>query len=198
MGKSEKTDLMRQIRDEVAALKDSPLYAYRVESGYFPVVGEGSHDAGIMFVGEAPGKNEAETGRPFCGRAGKLLDDLLESVGIPREEVYITNILKDRPPENRDPLPEEVSIYAPFLDRQIEIIQPKVIVTLGRHAMNYIMRKYGLDPEPISTAHGKVYNVQGLFGEMTIVPMYHPAAAIYTRSLIDTLKTDFKLLKEYN
>ena len=95
------------------------------------------------------------------------------------------------------PLPEEVAIYAPFLDEQIEIIEPKVIVPLGRHAMNYILRKYGLDPEPISAAHGRVYEAGGLFGNMTIVPMYHQAAAIYTRSLLDTIEEDFKILKKY-
>jgi len=90
------------------------------------VIGEGSHFSKIMFVGEAPGRNEAKTGRPFCGAAGKILDDLLGSVAIKREDVYITNIVKDRPPQNRDPLPEEIDSYGPFLDRQIEIIQPKV------------------------------------------------------------------------
>ena len=97
-----------------------------------------------MFVGEAPGKNEAKTGRPFCGAAGKILDNLLAHAGIERKNVYITNIVKDRPQQNRDPLPGEIKIYGPFLDRQIDIIQPKVIATLGRYSMDYIMRKFGL------------------------------------------------------
>jgi uracil-DNA glycosylase family 4 len=116
------------------------------------VIGEGSHFADIMFVGEAPGKNEAIQGRPFVGASGKFLNELLLGVGIKREDVYITNIVKDRPPENRDPTPEEIEMYGPFLDRQIDIIQPKVIATLGRFSMVYIMKKFGLDfeIEPIS------------------------------------------------
>jgi len=188
---------MKKIRDELLEFKESPLYEYRVANKYFPVIGEGSHESHIMFIGEAPGRNEAETGRPFCGRAGKLLDELLDGVGIARDDVYITNIVKDRPPENRDPTPEEIKLYTPFLDRQIEILKPRVLVPLGRHAMNYVLKKYDIEPEPISVAHGKIYEVSGLFGEMEIVPMYHPAAAIYTRSLLDTLKNDFEILKNY-
>ncbi len=195
----EKTEKLREIRDEVINLTSSPLYEYRISNNYFPVIGEGNHDADIMFIGEAPGKNEAEQGRPFCGRAGKLLDELLESVGIPREDVYIGNILKDRPQQNRDPLPEEIELYGPFLDRQIEIIEPKVIVTLGRYSMEYIMRKFSLDSElePISKAHGKVYEASGLFGNISIAVMYHPAAAIYNQNLVSTLKEDFNVLKKF-
>lgn len=194
-----RTERMREIRDEVLALKSSPLYAYRRENQYFPVIGEGNHDAAIMFVGEAPGRNEAKTGRPFCGAAGKILDDLLTSVSIPREGVYITNIVKDRPPENRDPTPEEIEAYGPFLDRQIDIIQPKVIATLGRYAMQYIMNKFGLgfELEPISKAHGKTYEAEAKYGKIYIVPIYHPAAAIYNQELKETLKEDFKALKPF-
>jgi len=193
-----KTEQMKQIRDEVFNLSNSPLYTYRTENNYYPVIGEGSHDADIMFIGEAPGKNEAMTGRPFCGAAGKILDELLASIGIDRKEVYITNILKDRPPDNRDPLPAEVELYAPFLDRQIETIAPKAIIPLGRHAMSYIMKKYNLDAmiEPISQSHGKMHDATTLFGTIKIVLMYHPAAAIYTRALKDTLLEDFKTLRE--
>ena len=100
-----KTEQMKEIRDEILVLKTSPLYEYRTSNNYFPVIGEGSHDAKIMFVGEAPGRNEAKTGRPFCGAAGKVLDQLLAHAGILRNTVYVTNIVKDRPPENRNPLP---------------------------------------------------------------------------------------------
>ena len=195
---ADKKEQMRKVRDEVVNLTNSPLYEYRVENNYFPVMGEGSHDAAIMFIGEGPGKNEAMTGRPFCGAAGKLLDDLLASIDIPRESVYITNILKDRTPDNRDPLPEEIKKYAPFLDQQIDIIQPKVLATLGRFSMEYIMKKYGLvqDLQPISKIHGKTFSVGSLFGEFTVVPLYHPAAAIYTRTLIDDLMKDFQILKD--
>jgi DNA polymerase len=192
-------EALRQIRDEVLALEASPLYEYRTKNKYFPVLGEGSHTADIMFVGEAPGENEAKTGRPFCGRAGKVLDDLLASVGIERKNVYVTNIVKDRPPANRDPLPEEIAIYAPFLDRQIEIIKPKVIATLGRFSMQYVMERYGLEWElaPISVLHGKVLETEMPWRDkVKIVPLYHPAAAIYNQHLLDTLKQDFQVLKD--
>ena len=184
---------LRKIKDEVLALSASPLYQYRVENKYFPVIGEGSHEASIMFVGEAPGENEAKTGRPFCGRAGKVLDMLLESIGVERKDVYVTNIVKDRPPGNRDPFPEEISIYAPFLDRQIEIIKPKIVATLGRFSMVYVMNRYGLEFEldSISKLHGKSFQTSNF----KLVPLYHPAAAIYNQHLLDTLKEDFKVLK---
>ena len=184
---------LRKIKDEVLALSASPLYQYRVENKYFPVIGEGSHEASIMFVGEAPGENEAKTGRPFCGRAGKVLDMLLESIGVERKDVYVTNIVKDRPPGNRDPFPEEISIYAPFLDRQIDIIKPKVVATLGRFSMVYVMNRYGLEFEldSISKLHGKSFQTSNF----KLVPLYHPAAAIYNQHLLDTLKEDFKVLK---
>lgn len=192
-----KTAEMKKVRDDVLAL-NGELADYRREEGSHAVLGEGDHDASIMFVGEAPGKNEAKTGRPFCGASGKLLDTLLESIDTPREDVYITNIVKDRPPNNRDPQPNEIELYAPFLDRQIEIIQPKVIATLGRFAMGYIMKRFNLsfEIEPISTAHGKVYDAVAKFGKFKIAPMYHPAAAIYNQSLKDTLKKDFQVLKD--
>src|SRR3989344_6902106 len=107
----DRTELLRKIKDEVINLKNSQLYKERIKNKVFPVIGEGNHHAKIIFVGEAPGRNEAKTGRPFCGAAGKILDELLASVGIDRKNVYITNIVKDRPPFNRDPLPEEIKVY---------------------------------------------------------------------------------------
>ena len=193
----DRKELMRKIKDEVVALKESPLYEFRIESKNLPVIGEGSHFAKIMFIGEAPGRNEAKTGRPFCGAAGKILDELLESAGIERSEIYITNIVKDRPPQNRDPLPEEIKIYGPFLDRQIEIIQPKIIATLGRYAMGYIMPKFGLEfeLEPISVNHGKVFDGTASYGDIKVVPLYHPAVAVYNSHTLDLLKKDFQVLK---
>lgn len=191
-------EFMKQIRDEVIGLKNSPLYKFRIENKNLPVIGEGSHFAEIMFVGEAPGRNEAKYGRPFCGRAGDILNELLESVGIKREDVYITNIVKDRPPQNRDPLPEEIKIYGPFLDRQIEIIKPKVIATLGRYAMGYVMKNFDLESEllPISQIHGKVFEAKASYGNIKIVPLYHPAVAVYNSHTKDILKEDFKVLKD--
>ena len=195
--KEERKEKMKAIRDEVLVLKESPLYKFRVENKNLPVIGEGSHFAKIMFVGEAPGRNEAKTGRPFCGAAGKILDWLLGGAGIKREEVYVTNIVKDRPPQNRDPLPEEIEIYGPFLDRQIEIIQPQVIATLGRYAMGYIMNKFdlSLELEPISKAHGKIYEATASYGKIKIIPLYHPAVAVYNSHTKDILAKDFELLK---
>lgn len=187
-----RTEELKKVRDGVVNLTESPLYATRVK----PVVGEGNHYAHIMFVGEAPGRNEAEQGRPFCGAAGKILDELLASVGIKREDVYITNLLKDRPPNNRDPLPEEIALYAPFLDRQIEIIKPKAIVFLGRFSMAYLMKKFGLEAylAPIGRIHGRVFKAEAPWGEVFLVPLYHPAAVIYNQSLKEVLKEDFKVL----
>lgn len=194
----ERKELMRQIKDEVIALKKSPLYKFRIENKNLPVIGEGSHSAKIMFIGEAPGRNEAKTGQPFCGRAGQILDELLNSVGIKRAEIYITNIVKDRPPQNRDPLPEEIKIYGPFLDRQIEIIKPQIIATLGRYAMSYIMPKLGLELEldVISKMHGKVFDTTASYGPIKVVPLYHPAVAIYNSHTLDQLKADFQVLKD--
>lgn len=193
-----RTAALKQIRDEVVALTSSPLYQYRVSQKNLPVLGEGSHEARVMFIGEAPGRNEAATGRPFCGAAGKLLDELLTGINIPRPSVYVTNIVKDRPPENRDPLPEEIAAYGPFLDRQIEIIQPKIIATLGRFSMQYIMTKFGLADvlRSISQMHGQLFEAAASYGAVKILPLYHPAAAIYNRALLDTLKEDFKKLKD--
>lgn len=196
--KDNRTELMRQIKDEVVALKESPLYKERIQNGVFPVIGEGSHHAHIMFVGEAPGKNEAATGRPFCGASGRILDELLGSIGVKREDVYITNVVKDRPTENRDPLPDEIALYAPFLDRQIEIIKPKVIATLGRFSMKYIMEKFRLGHElaTVSRIHGRVYDAESAYGPVKIIPMFHPATALYNSVSKKELLADFNILKE--
>ena len=194
----QKTEALKKIRDEVLALKKSPLYKYRTENKYFPVLGEGNHDASIMIIGEAPGKNEALTGKPFCGAAGKILDQLLERIGMDRKTIYITNIVKDRPPENRDPTPQEIELYSPFLDRQIDIIQPKMIATLGRFSMAYIIQKFEpLWNESISSAHGKEIKVKASYGEITILPMYHPAATIYNQQLREVFFKDGEKLKKY-
>lgn len=194
---AEKSEVLQKIREEVMALTDSSLSTYRRENNFIPVVGEGSHDARIMFVGEAPGENEAKSGKPFYGRAGKVLDKLLEGVGIKREDVYITNIVKDRPPKNRDPLPEEIALYAPFLDRQIEVIKPKVIATLGRFSMQYVMSRYGLESklDSISKIHGQVFETEVNGEKVKVVPLYHPASAIYNQELIKELEVDFQGLK---
>ncbi len=189
---------MNQIKDEILNLKESPLYKERIANNVHPVIGEGSHFAKNMFVGEAPGKNEAATGKPFCGASGRILDELLASIKITRSDVYVTNIVKDRPTDNRDPLPDEIKIYGPFLDRQIDIIQPKVIATLGRFSMVYIMKKFGLDLEldVISKIHGKTFDVEAVYGKIKVVPLYHPAVALYNGGTKSALKEDFKVLAD--
>lgn len=193
-----RTEQMGKIKDEVINAKDSPLYSFRIKNKYFPVIGEGSHSSKIIFIGEAPGKNEAETGRPFCGASGRVLDELLTSISVDRKDVYVTNIVKDRPPENRDPLPNEIEFYASFLDRQIEIIRPEVIATLGRFSMAYIMKKFGLESElkSISVIHGKVFSAETSYGSIKIIPLYHPAVAVYGTNK-EILKKDFAVLKEF-
>ncbi|MEX0934853.1 MAG: uracil-DNA glycosylase [Candidatus Paceibacterota bacterium] len=195
---SKKTQQMKELRDELWEFDVSPLYEYRKENGYHPVIGEGDHDADILFIGEAPGKNEAEQGRPFCGRSGKLLTELIESIGLTREEVYITNILKDRPPGNRDPKSEEIELYAPFLDRQVEIIEPKVVATLGRFSMEYMFKHFNAGDQlsSISEMHGKLFTVEAPFGEVKLMPLYHPAVALYNGSMKGTLLEDFEKLKK--
>jgi len=192
-----KTELMKKIKEEILEDKNLPLFEYRKENRYFPVIGEGSHDSSILFIGEAPGENEAKTGKPFCGRAGKILDLLLEHVNLKREDVYITNIVKDRPPKNRDPLPNEIESYAPYLERQIKIIEPKVIATLGRHSMSHILKKFDLEDEiqTIGKMHGKIFESKNYINRVKIITLYHPAVAVYDQSKLDELKKDFEILK---
>jgi DNA polymerase len=122
-----KKEKLKEIEDQILILKESPLFSYRTENGYFPVIGEGSCDAKIMMVGEAPGRNEAKTGRPFCGTAGKVLDQLLAHVGLVRQDIYITNIVKYRPPDNRDPEQKEKDDCNDWLISEIKIISPELI-----------------------------------------------------------------------
>ncbi len=194
-----RTELLRQIKNEILNGRSLPLYKERLKNKVYPVIGEGDHCSKIMFIGEAPGKNEAETGRPFCGASGRILDELLASVGIARKDVYVTNIVKDRPPMNRDPFPEEIEAYAPYLDRQIEIIQPQVIATLGRFSMAYIMNRLGLgsELESISQMHGKILEAKTNYGSVKIVPLYHPAVAVYNANMKEALKKDFEVLKRF-
>ena len=190
---------LRKIKDEVINCKKCPLYEERINGGFYPVIGEGNHQAKIMFVGEAPGLQEAKTGRPFCGAAGRILDELLGSVSIKRENVYITNILKDRPPKNRDPQKEEIKVCVPYLERQIELIKPVVICSLGRYAMEFLMEKFGLEDviEPISKIHGKVFEIKILSQNIKIIPFYHPAVATYNPNMKEVLQKDFQVLKEF-
>jgi uracil-DNA glycosylase len=152
------------------------------------VPGEGSPDSDIMFIGEGPGKVEDKTGRPFVGPAGKFLDELLAGIGLQREEVFIANMVKCRPPENRDPQEDEMETCRPWLDKQIEVIDPKVFVPLGRFAM-----KKFLPSAVISKEHGNLYERSG----RVYFVMYHPAVALYNGSMRPVLKEDIETLKRY-
>lgn len=159
------------------------------------VFGDGNINAKIVFIGEAPGKNEDIQGKPFVGAAGKFLDEMLESIALKRQDVYITNIVKYRPPQNRDPLPEEKKAFLPFLQAQLEVIQPKLVVTLGRHSTNCF-----LPDLQISTSHGEPKRIRIAFKQknsgqdefqLVLLPLYHPAAALYNGSMRETLLADF-------
>lgn len=172
---SELTDMYEQIR---VCLK-CDLAKSRTNA----VPGEGPEDAEIMLIGEAPGFHEDRLGRPFVGAAGQYLDELLGLIGVDRKKVYITNVVKCRPPQNRDPQPHEMEACRPYLDCQIELIKPKVIITISRFAM---MRWF--PDKKISEIHGKPKR----FGNLVVLPMYHPAAALHQPALKATLEADFK------
>lgn len=150
------------------------------------VMGDGNLNADIVFIGEAPGKNEDEQGLPFVGAAGKFLNEMLAEADMERSDVYITNIVKYRPPNNRDPLPEEKKAFWPYLLKQLQIIQPKVVITLGRHSMEYF-----LPGMRISQIHGQPKRIQFGDQKIVIIPLYHPAAALYNGSMRQTLIDDF-------
>ncbi len=161
------------------------------------VFGAGDINTKILFIGEGPGYNEDQQGLPFIGNAGKLLDKLLESIKLDRKTVFITNVVHHRPPENRDPEPHEIAAYGEYLDKIIEIIDPKVIVTLGRFSMGKFLPNV-----KISSVHGKEFGVKWRGKEIVVVPMYHPAAALRQGKVMNDLKEDFlklpQILKEAN
>lgn len=168
----------------VAACRACPLGARRTRA----VPGEGPPDAEIMFIGEGPGYHEDQQGRPFVGAAGQFLEQLLGSIGLRRREVFIANVIKCRPPANRDPLPEEISACSGWLDRQLAIVQPKLVVTLGRFSLARF-----LPGTPISRVHGQAREVGGRL----VLPMYHPAAALHQGSLRRTIEEDFLKVPAY-
>ncbi|HRJ06692.1 MAG TPA: uracil-DNA glycosylase [Candidatus Saccharibacteria bacterium] len=180
MDKQAELDKLKQ------AILDNRVTPELAEQATNLVMGDGNIDASIVFIGEAPGKNEDEQGLPFVGAAGKFLNEMLASAGMDRSDVYITNIVKYRPPNNRDPLPEEKKAFWPYLLKQLQIIGPKVVVTLGRHSMEYF-----LPDMKISQIHGQAKRIQFGDEKIVIVPLYHPAAALYNGSMRQTLIDDF-------
>ena len=154
------------------------------------VIGSGCLDAEVVFIGEAPGKKEDETGLPFVGSAGKVLDEILDKAGLSRSEVFITNILKCRPPGNRRPKKAEIASCEGILISQLEIIKPRVIAPMGNSSVSYFQDKYDLEIGSIGVVHGKVYDVKASWGAVKLIPLYHPAAAIYRRNLLEELQED--------
>jgi DNA polymerase len=170
-----------------------PLYKNRKNA----VPGEGNWKSKIMFIGEAPGFNEDEQGRPFVGRAGKLLEEFLSSIGKKREDIFITNVVKCRPPNNRQPEEEEIKICTSlYLDKQIELIKPKLIVCLGNVSANYIFKKFGLKFESMNKQHGKIFLISNLFIQTKIIATYHPAAILRNQNLMAAAKADWEIIKE--
>ena len=176
---------LSRLHDAIRACRNCGLHATRTQA----VPGVGPCPADVMIVGEAPGFNEDRQGEPFVGAAGKLLDTLLARIGLSRSEVYITNVLKCRPPMNRDPMPNEAEACSPYLQRQLELVKPKVLLILGRHALERLMPGQG----SISRIHGSLVRR----GEIAYVPLYHPAAALHNGSLVADLERDFDSVKRY-
>jgi len=202
---NDSTNKLREIRNDIVQCRQCDLYKTRTH----PVVGYGNHNANIMIVGEAPGEQEDLKALPFIGPAGKILDKLLLSIGLKRDDIYITNTVKCRPPENADPTEEQKKECLSYLSRQIDAIKPQVVVCLGNHATKTVLELFGAIDEikPISKIHGIVIKPDRLFREKCvglgdvelattkIMPMYHPAATLHNAALSPSLYSDFKKLK---
>ncbi len=180
---NKKQKFLEQIKADIIENNICPDLAQEAKN---LVMGDGNSDADIVLIGEAPGKNEDQIGLPFVGAAGKFLDEMLASAGMNRGDVYITNIVKYRPPNNRDPSPEEKQAFWPYLVRQLNVINPSIIVTLGRHSMEFF-----LPDKKISMVHGQPKRIKFGDKKIVIVPLYHPAAALYNGSMRAILIEDF-------
>jgi DNA polymerase len=186
MDTKEKNQKLSALNEIIKACTACPLYQGTTNA----VPGEGNPDSTLMFIGEAPGANEDRLGRPFVGRAGQLLENTLHEIGLKRSDVWIGNMIKHRPPENRDPLPHELSACKTFLDQQIKIIKPKYIITLGRFAMEKFVSGVF-----ISRVHGQAFPVEWEGNDLLLFPMYHPAAALRNPQMMRDFKADFIKLK---
>lgn len=192
---NEKEDLLAELKKETI-LANLPLK----EGSTNVVMGKGHANSEIMFVGEAPGRKEDEQGEPFVGAAGKNLDKLLKEVGLSLEKVYIANILKYRPPENRNPSPEEIESHTPYLRKQIAIIKPKVICSLGNYATKFFLANGEVakmkEQAGITTLHGKVREMEFEGLKIKLIPLFHPAAIIYNRKLLGEWQKDIEIVKK--
>lgn len=181
----EKKEKLKELKREMVADKSLPLRRGATQL----VFGDGNPDAEIYFIGEAPGFHEDRLGLPFVGQAGKLLEATMQMIGLRRKDVYISNVVRFRPPENRDPEPEEIAAFQPYVDREIEIVDPQVVVTLGRFSMNKF-----LPGVKISQVHGKPQKIEWNGKQLYIIPMYHPAAALRARAVMEQFRGDFHII----
>jgi len=180
---------LEKIEEEAKNCKRCKLYRSRTNV----VFGKGNPESKVLFVGEGPGFNEDKRGIPFCGKAGEVLDLLLSSIQMERDDVYITNVIKCRPPNNRDPEDEEIEKCSYFLTKQLEIINPEIIACLGRYSMREIFKRFSIkESSTISKIHGNIYEKNGIF----IIPLYHPAVAVYNPDKYRILQKDFEKIKE--
>ena len=179
---------LEEIAENIRGCAKCPLGTGRLNA----VPGEGGCASGLLFIGEAPGRVEDETGRPFVGRSGKLLDELMASVGLSRKDVFITSVLKCRPPSNRDPLPAEKNTCKAWMELQLSAIAPRIIAPLGRHGLSFLQDRYGAVFGSISKEHGQLHVFKERWGEVKVVPLYHPAALIYRRHLMPEALEDMK------
>ncbi len=188
-GAAERREELKAVFQQASTCQKCPQLAATRTTVVF---GSGNADADLMFVGEAPGANEDKQGLPFVGQAGRLLDTLLGEIGLTRGDVFVANVLKCRPPGNRDPLPQEIDACQDYLYRQLELIEPKVVCTLG----NFATKLLRADPMGITRLHGRAELRQLGPRRVRLYPLFHPAAALYTPSMLDTLRTDFHRIPE--
>jgi DNA polymerase len=184
--------LLDAVASEVIVCTKCDLWKDRVKA----VPGVGNSESRVLFIGEAPGQAEDLKGEPFVGAAGKFLDTLLSETGLLRSDVFITNVVKCRPPRNREPKPHEIETCTPYLNRQMSVIKPRFIVTLGNHSTAYILSKAGLPFQSITQARGRVYEAYILGMKLAVFPVFHPAAALYSPRYKEQLEEDFKLIRD--
>ena len=179
---------MSELSDEVGKCKKCPLYSTR----NIPLIGDGSLDVKILIIGESPGYHEDLQGKAFIGKAGEILDRLLNHIHLSRNDVYITNVLKCHPPQNHNPTSNKIKACENYLYRQIKIICPEIIITLGKFASQILFSGVSLPFSKISEIHGKIFEIKASYGSVRILPQYHPSTACYNMSMFDTLKQDFE------
>lgn len=194
-----KQEKFNKIYKELIDFKESPLYEYRTQNNYFPVLGSGDLNAKLMLIGEAPGENEAKTGKPFVGQAGKMLDQILVEAGIKKDEIFITSVVHDRPPNNKTPGRKETEAYWPYLQKVIQLIKPEIIGTLGAVSAKVLTEKFIVSEkfENMTKSHGKLVTAKLDWGSVKIVFLYHPASILYKRTLQNIIQEDFNKLSAY-